>query len=148
MNRRLLLPVIVVAVLGLIGAIRIGMYLTSHEYRSPARSEIVETTPRTQALIDEAAAQELADAEKPYVEEEYRQFPVVGSRVAVWVLAQLHLLFGAFVLAVPIFALIIEFIGYRSGDKRYDRLAYEFTKLLTTSFSLRRRSGHFCCSCW
>lgn len=49
---------------------------------------------------------------------EYRAFPVIGSRVAIWVVAQLHLMFAAFVLAVPIFALIIEFIGYFTGDKR------------------------------
>ena len=48
---------------------------------------------------------------KKYEPPAYRSFPFVGSRVAVWVLAQLHLMFAAFVLAVPIFALIIEFIG-------------------------------------
>ena len=50
-------------------------------------------------------------------------FPLVGSRVAIWMVAQLHLLFAAFVLAVPIFALIVEAIGYKTGDLRYDRLA-------------------------
>lgn len=72
---------------------------------------------------------------------EYRAFPVIGSRVAIWVVAQLHLMFAAFVLAVPIFALIIEFIGYFTGDKRYDDLAYEFTKLLSTSFSFTASLG-------
>src|SRR5688572_25129507 len=82
-----------------------------------------------------------AEPPKPYVEAEYRRFPVVGSRVAIWVVAQLHLLFAAFVLAVPIFALIVEAIGYKTGDKRYDRLAYEFTKLLSVSFSLTATFG-------
>jgi cytochrome bd-type quinol oxidase subunit 1 len=68
-----------------------------------------------------------------YAEAEYRRFPVVGSRVAIWAVAQLHLLFAAFVLAVPIFAFIVEAIGYKTGDLRYDRLAYEFTKLLSVS---------------
>ena len=68
---------------------------------------------------------------------------MVGSRVAVWVVAQLHLLFAAFVLAVPMFALIIELIGYLNGDKRYDRLAYEFTKLLSVSFSFTATFGAF-----
>ncbi|MDX1632539.1 MAG: cytochrome ubiquinol oxidase subunit I, partial [Thermoanaerobaculia bacterium] len=79
--------------------------------------------------------------QKPYEEDEYREFPVVGSRAAVWVAAQLHLLFAAFVLAVPMFALIIEFIGWRTGDDRYDALAYEFTKLLSTSFSFTAAFG-------
>jgi len=71
----------------------------------------------------------------------YRAFPVIGSRVAVWAVAQLHLLFAAFVLAVPMFVLIIEYIGYRTGEKRYDKLAYEFTKLLTVAFSLTAALG-------
>ena len=74
-------------------------------------------------------------------EVEYRQFPVVGSRVAVWVIAQLHLMFAAFVLAVPMFALTIEFIGYRTGDLRYDELAHEFTRLLSVSFSFTASLG-------
>lgn len=74
-------------------------------------------------------------------EGDYRTFPVVGSRVAVWVIAQLHLMFAAFVLAVPMFALIIEFIGFRSGDKRYDDLAYEFTRLLSVSFAFTASLG-------
>lgn len=72
---------------------------------------------------------------------DYRNFPVVGSRVAMWVIAQLHLMFAAFVLAVPMFVLLIEYIGYRTGDKRYDDLAYEFTKLLSTSFSFTASLG-------
>ncbi|NIV03963.1 MAG: hypothetical protein GWN59_04955 [Calditrichae bacterium] len=72
---------------------------------------------------------------------EYRKFPMIGSRVAMWVVAQLHLMFAAFVLAVPLFALIIEFIGYKSKDKRYDQLAYEFTKLLSVSFSFTATLG-------
>ena len=79
--------------------------------------------------------------DKPYKEAEYRTFPVVGSRVAIWMVAQLHLLFAAFVLAVPIFALIVEAIGYKTGDLRYDRLAHEFTKLLSVSFSLTATFG-------
>ncbi len=72
---------------------------------------------------------------------EYRKFPVIGSRVAVWIAAQLHLMFAAFVLAVPLFALIIEFIGYKTRDVKYDNLAHEFTKLLSTSFSLTASLG-------
>lgn len=66
----------------------------------------------------------------------YRNFPVLGSRVAIWMAAELHLLFAAFVLGVPIFAVITEYVGYRTGDQRYDRLAKDFTKLLVTAFSV------------
>ena len=61
--------------------------------------------------------------------------------MAIWAVAQLHLLFAAFVLAVPIFAVLIEAIGYKTGDRRYDRLAHEFTKLLSVSFSLTATFG-------
>ena len=67
--------------------------------------------------------------------EAYRAFPLVGSRVAVWVIAQLHLMFAAFVLAVPIFAVIVEYMGMRLKNPKFDRLAREFTKLLFAAFS-------------
>lgn len=74
---------------------------------------------------------------------DYRSIPVDGisSRVVVWVMAQLHLMFAAFVLAVPMFALILEFVGYFTGDDRYDALAYDFTKLLSVSFSFTATLG-------
>jgi cytochrome bd-type quinol oxidase subunit 1 len=39
------------------------------------------------------------------------------------------------------FVLIIEFIGYRSKDPRYDRLAYEFTSLLSPAFAMTAGFG-------
>ncbi len=72
---------------------------------------------------------------------EYRDIPYIGSRNAVWVIAQLHILFAGFVLGVPMFALTCEYIGYKGGDKRYDKLAKEFTKLLTASFGTTATFG-------
>ena len=144
MNRKLMIVGGAVAlIVGLVVTVELARYLIEGEYRMPDRVDVEGQTPRMQALVDEAEADAEAAAEKPYEEAEYRDFPVIGSRVAVWVLAQLHLLFAAFVLAVPIFALIIEFIGYKTGDKRYDKLAYEFTKLLSTSFSFTAAFGAF-----
>ena len=72
-------------------------------------------------------------------------YPELGGfirpRVFMWVVAELHLMFAAFVLAVPMFALVIEYIGYKTGDKRYDELAYDFTKLLSVSFSFTATLG-------
>ncbi|MFQ5961595.1 MAG: cytochrome ubiquinol oxidase subunit I [Candidatus Methylomirabilales bacterium] len=65
----------------------------------------------------------------------YRSFPLIGGRIAVWAGAQLHLFFAAFILGVPIFAVIVEFIGWRAGDARYDWLAREFMKLTFAAFS-------------
>lgn len=68
-------------------------------------------------------------------DEEYRPFPMIGSRNAAWIAAQLHLLFGSFILGVPMFAVIIEFIGWKTKDERYDRMAHEFIKLCMGAFS-------------
>jgi cytochrome bd-type quinol oxidase subunit 1 len=145
-NRKVL--VLLGPVLGLLmfgAVVKLVSVVLSREYKQPygAPAATVDLTPRA-----EGAAADQADAEKqaqatPYVEAEYRRFPVVGSRVAIWSVAQLHLLFAAFVLAVPLFAFIIEAIGYKTGDRRYDRLAYEFTKLLSVSFSLTATFGAF-----
>ena len=47
---------------------------------------------------------------------DYRAFPLIGSRLAVWAIAQLHLNFAAFILGVPMFAVIIEIMGWRTGE--------------------------------
>ena len=67
---------------------------------------------------------------------DYPSITGVNSRVTVWLVAQLHLWFAAFVLAVPIFVFIIEAIGMKTRDKRYDDMAYEFIKISITAYSL------------
>ncbi|MFB3132638.1 MAG: cytochrome ubiquinol oxidase subunit I [Rhodothermales bacterium] len=85
-----------------------------------------ETLPLQEALSDDG---------------QYRDLGFIRPRVFMWVVAELHLMFAAFVLAVPMFALIIEYIGYKTGDTRYDDLAYDFTKLLSVSFSFTATLG-------
>src|SRR5882672_9588091 len=65
----------------------------------------------------------------------YRDFPLIGSRAAVWIAAEIHLMFAAFVLGVPIFAVVAEAIGIFGQDPRYDRLSKEFTRLLLIAYS-------------
>src|SRR5688500_7932312 len=137
MNRKMLFvfgPLLGLVMFGLV--VMTVSRLVGGEYKEPYRAPTaaVDPTPRAEGLAAERADAESAARAKPYAEAEYRKFPVVGSRVAIWAVAQLHLLFAAFVLAVPIFALIIEGIGYKTGDVRYDRLAYVFAYLLSDSF--------------
>jgi cytochrome bd ubiquinol oxidase subunit I len=75
------------------------------------------------------------EAQEAAKEVAYRQFPVLGSRLALWAVAQLHLNFAAFILGVPIFAVIIEIIGWRTRDARYDWLSHELVKLTFAAFS-------------
>jgi cytochrome bd-type quinol oxidase subunit 1 len=74
-------------------------------------------------------------AQEAAKEPAYRQFPWIGSRLAVWAVAQLHLNFAAFILGVPIFAVIIEIIGWRTRDQKYDWLSHELVKLTFAAFS-------------
>jgi cytochrome bd ubiquinol oxidase subunit I len=69
-------------------------------------------------------------------EDGYRFFPVIGSRDWIWIVAQLHLNFAAFVLGVPIFAVTMEYLGWKKGEARLDRIAYDFTKLFTLAYTV------------
>ncbi len=65
----------------------------------------------------------------------YGHFPGIGPRGAVWIAAEVHLMFAAFVLGVPMFAVICELIGIVGRDARYDKLSKEFTRLLVFAYS-------------
>ena len=84
-----------------------------------------------------------ADAQEAAKEPAYRAFPLLGSRLAVWAIAQLHLNFAAFILGVPIFAVIIEIIGWRTAQERYDWLSHQFVKLTFAAFSTTALLGSF-----
>jgi cytochrome bd-type quinol oxidase subunit 1 len=66
---------------------------------------------------------------------DYGHFPLLGPRGAVWVAAEVHLMFAAFVLGVPMFAVITELIGIVTRDPKYDKLSKEFTRLLVFAYS-------------
>ena len=83
-------------------------------------------------LVNPASAQEA---------NEYRQFLGLDTRKLIWFLAQMHLFFGAFVLGVPLFAVTIEVVGWRNGDPRFDKLAYEFTSLLSVAYATTAALG-------
>ncbi len=65
----------------------------------------------------------------------YGTFPWIGSRAAIWIAAEVHLMFAAFVLGVPMFAVITEAVGIFTKDEKYDRLSKEFTRLLLVAYS-------------
>src|SRR5256885_16560336 len=65
----------------------------------------------------------------------YGEFPVIGARAFVWITAEVHLMFAAFVLGGPMFAVVTEAIGIFGRDARYDRLSKEFTRPLPGGYS-------------
>lgn len=89
------------------------------------------------ALLPSSAAALQAAAQNPDV----RTFFGLSPRKTVWVVAQLHLLFAAFVVGVPWFAVTMEAIGWWKEDPKYDRLAHEFTKLLAMAFATTAALG-------
>ncbi|MGH9870482.1 MAG: cytochrome ubiquinol oxidase subunit I [Candidatus Polarisedimenticolia bacterium] len=152
MNRRVQVVLAVVAIgMFMAVALKVGLVILNSEYRSPVRPVAAAAgapgadaeTPRDQALQHLTEDREAREKAQPYQEVEYRQAPFFSSRVVVWVLAQLHLLFAAFVLAVPMFAFIIEAVGYATKDQKYDKLAHEFTKLMSVAFSITATFGAF-----
>jgi hypothetical protein len=70
-----------------------------------------------------------------------RTFFGFSPRRVIWVVAQLHLLFAAFVVGVPWFTVIVEVIGWRNGDPKYDRLAHEFARLFAAAFATTAAFG-------
>ncbi len=99
--------------------------------------ENAETAKTTEATAETAAEPE----PEPYEVVDYRNFFGIDGRLIVWIISELHLMFAAFVLAVPIFVVIIEMIGVKNGDIRFDNLAREFTKLLSAAFATTASLG-------
>jgi cytochrome bd-type quinol oxidase subunit 1 len=89
---------------------------------------------KTEGIVSGPPAPKTTDSAKDYPRYNFE------SRVLLWVANQQHLYYGSFVLAVPIFCMIIEFMGVVSKDKalgkRYDQLAYDFIKISLTAYSL------------
>ncbi len=71
------------------------------------------------------------------------QFPWLGNRTVLWVVAQFHLNFAAFILGAPLFVLICEWIGWRTQEAKYERLAYEMAKVTVMAYSLTALTGGF-----
>jgi cytochrome d ubiquinol oxidase subunit I len=71
---------------------------------------------------------------------DYPRYRNLNSRLAIWVITQQHTYFGGFVLALPIFCLIIEVMGLMTRDRamaaRYDRLARDFLRISLIAFSI------------
>src|SRR5712692_11319763 len=76
---------------------------------------------------------------------DYPRYGNLDSRLAIWVITQQHTYFGGFVLALPIFCLIIEVMGLLTRDRvaaaRYDRLARDFLRISLIAFSISSLLG-------
>jgi len=130
---RLLLPVVMVAVIGfgsgLFPSNTMAASSTAEQHSEMAGSEGVEN----ESTIASLPAPKLKRSDYPNIG--------TSSRAIVWVFAQMHLFFGALVLAVPIFVLVIELIGFKTKDDRYDDMAHEFMKISLTAYAITALFG-------
>jgi len=89
---------------------------------------------KTEGPVSGAPAPKTTDSLKDYPRYNFE------SRVLLWVANQQHLYYGSFVLAVPIFCMIVEYLGVITKDKalarKYDQLAYDFIKISLTAYSI------------
>lgn len=122
---------------------------TEETSEEDAESEPTEGAANGEAS-EEATGEEAEEVveEAPQVEEkDYRTIMGISSRKIVWVIAELHLMFGAFVLAVPMFVMAIEFVALKKSKEdpieaaRYDKLGKEFGKLLSAAFATTAALG-------
>jgi hypothetical protein len=122
-----------VAIIGLSGS---GLWSVASAAGQAAEQQTVSVNSDVTAV---ESGSSLLPAPKP----ERSDYPNIGvsSRSLVWVIAQMHLFFGALVLAVPIFVLVIELIGFRTKDDRYDDMAHEFMKISLTAYAITALFG-------
>lgn len=130
---RHVLLVMMVAIVGLSGS---GFSSVAAAAGQAAEQQIASVN--SDVIADESGSS-LLPAPSP----QRSDYPNIGvsSRSLVWIIAQMHLFFGALVLAVPIFVLVIEIIGFRTKDDRYDDMAHEFMKISLTAYAITALFG-------
>lgn len=119
-----------------------GLHMKNHGIIETLKSRVPTVKPSSLfgwsvlwALVLLPAVVWAQDAATQAMSVEYRDIPGIGSRNVVWIVAQQHLLLAGFVLGVPIFAWVCEIVGWKTKEARYDKLAKEFTKLLTSAYA-------------
>src|SRR3989442_2298388 len=89
---------------------------------------------KTEGPVIGAPAPKTTDSPKDYPRYNFE------SRVILWVALQQHLYYGSFVLEVPIFCMIVVYLGGITKDKalsrKYDQLSYDFVTLSLTAYSI------------
>ncbi|HHK75033.1 MAG TPA: hypothetical protein ENJ57_07700, partial [Rhizobiales bacterium] len=113
-----------------------------------ARSVLILAVVLATALLiaggDMSWAAEAASGAAPAPQPTAADYPHIGginSRTFVWAFAQMHLFLAAFVLAVPMFVVSIEYMGVVSADERYDAMAHEFMKVSMAAYSFTALAG-------
>jgi len=130
---RRLLPAVMVAAIG----------LSVGEFPSVAAAASQGAEQQVTSVGGDGVKNESRALSLPAPKPKRSDYPSIGtsSRAVVWIIAQMHLFFGALVLAVPIFVLVIELIGFKTDDDRYDDMAHEFMKVSLTAYAITALFG-------
>jgi len=79
------------------------------------------------------------------IESVYPQWGLVDNRILIWMVTQQHTYFGGFVLALPLFALLLEFLARSRRDpeavKHFDDLARDILRVGVISLSVTALLG-------
>ena len=75
----------------------------------------------------------------------YSSYPLVDNRLVVWFVTQQHTYFGGFVLAIPLFSLLLEFLGmgckHQASRQKFDGLARDILRVALLSMSITALLG-------
>jgi len=93
------------------------------------------------AFAAETAGEAVAAAAPKPTRADYPQIAGMNARTLAWGFAQMHLFLAAFVLAVPLFSIVMEYLGHITKDERYDNMAHEFMKITMSAYSLTALFG-------
>ena len=77
----------------------------------------------------------------------YSSYPLVDNRLVVWFVTQQHTYFGGFVLSIPLFSLLLEFLGNtrkkQASQQKLDGLAHDILRVALLSLSITALLGSF-----
>ena len=146
MRRRLLFPLIIL----LLG---VGGSLSAHAKdgaygglpaETPESEQSLQTPPGADIYYGTPGRPASDPAPRPGPSD-YPRYGSLDNRLAIWVITQQHTYFGGFVLALPIFCLILEVMGLLVRDRiaaaRYDRLGRDFLRISLIAFSISSLLG-------
>lgn len=75
----------------------------------------------------------------------YSVFPLIDNRLVVWFVTQQHTYFGGFVLSLPLFSLLLEFLGFtrrqQGSQQKFDGLAHDILRVALLSMSITALLG-------
>lgn len=77
--------------------------------------------------------------------QQYSTYPFLNNRLIIWFVTQQHTYFGGFVLALPLFSLLLEFLGntrkHPTIKQKFDGLAHDILRVALLSLSITALLG-------